>query len=793
MSSNYGTASPSRAAAWKLDLPTSSHPAESVKLPDDGSKDAESIIGEDERVLVDHGDLQEGGKYRSIVKIQSRFNDRTTGRAVWMIGTGWLIRPDLLVTAGHVVYDHGYRYGPADQIKCYIGYNGRDSVKTSAVQARYGLNVISTAEWIESPNNRSRDVAFIQVDRPFTGNLRTFNFTKTPPSGQGIVLGVVGYPGDKSLRDTDGEDEKGAQMYEEFAKTDFDLAASPGNMVEYRVSTFGGQSGAPILRKSRGQFTSIGTHCYGGGGQKSNSGNAIGGVYGNNYDAFIALFNIGQQAFGTAANIKSIDCPANGNSSSGTGLNGSLSSGLDKRGYASTGSNGNGFNNNGFTSTGFNNTGFSTGFNSSGFDNISSSKDLNGRVTSGQNRSSVSSGDQAEFMQILKTVAGVGSAVLPIASSLLGPMGSLAGMAAGHFLGKLTRESMQSESGMAGVPGDDDAIASRALVAEAALEAILSANESPEHEEVIRKMKDIWSTNATNVDALAPVLTPGLTECALDIASHRLERATTGATRQESTLLPERRDLGISIHEAGGAEAAFVQAMYGPTRPLADAEGGWGWLGSVISTVGKVAVPLASKAASGALSGVVGSLGGLFSSESMSDSVSPNEEATRILLKRALMADTALQALMTLPREKLERLQVTHNSGETEGIIDFIKTGVQKLGPTVLNAAKNMANKYVPIAINYGAKKISTHLGLPAEALPNRTIRKQPSFRDSLNAGKIVKVSHVQNTPEEPANVDLTALLLARQEVWKPSNVWRKDWDDNDDGPVVMTRPPPDF
>ncbi|KAJ4173409.1 hypothetical protein NW754_012414 [Fusarium falciforme] len=782
MSSNFGTASPSRAAAWKLDLPTSSHPAESVKLPDDGSKDAESIIGEDERVLVDHGDLQEGGKYRSIVKIQSRFNDRTTGRAVWMIGTGWLIRPDLLVTAGHVVYDHGYRYGPADQIKCYIGYNGRDSVKTSAVQARYGLNVISTAEWIESPNNRSRDVAFIQVDRPFTGNLRTFNFTKTPPSGQGIVLGVVGYPGDKSLRDVDGEDEKGAQMYEEFAKTDFDLAASPGNMVEYRVSTFGGQSGAPILRKARGQFTSIGTHCYGGGGQKSNSGNAIGGVYGNNYDAFIALFNIGQQAFGTAANIKSIDCQANGNSSSGTGLNGSLASGLDKGG---------------FTSTGFNSTGFnSTGFNSSGFDNISSSKDLNGRVTSGQNRSGVPSGDQAEFMQILRTVAGVGSAVLPIASSLLGPMGSLAGMAAGHFLGKLTRESMQSESGMAGMPGDDDAIAARALVAEAALEAILSANESPEHEEVIKKMKDIWSTSAPNVDALAPVLTPGLTECALDIASHRLERATTGTTRQgqESTLLPERRDLGISIHEAGGAEAAFVQAMYGPTRPLADAEGGWGWLGSVISTVGKAAVPIVGKVASGALSGVVGSLGGLLRSESMSDSVSPNEEATRILLKRALMADTALQALMTLPREKLERLQVTHNnSGETEGIIDFIKTGVQKLGPTVLNAAKNMANKYVPIAINYGAKKISTHLGLPAEALPSRTIRKQPSFRDSLNAGNTVKVSHVQNTPEAPASVDLSALLLARQEVWKPSNVWRKDWDDNDDGPVIMTRPPPDF
>ncbi|KAJ4311952.1 hypothetical protein N0V84_010188 [Fusarium piperis] len=283
---------------------------------------------------------------------------------------------------------------------------------------------------------------------------------------------------------------------------------------------------------------------------------------------------------------------------------------------------------------------------------------------------------------------------------------------------------------------------------------------------------------------------PGLTKCALDIASHRLERVTTGTTRQgqESTLLHDRRDLGLSIHEAGGAEATFAQAMYGPTRPLAGAERGWGWPGSVISTVSKAAVPIVGKVASSALSGVAGSLGGLSSSESMLDSLRPNEEANRILLKRALMT------LMTLLPEKLERLQVTHdNSGETEGIIAFIKTGVQKFSPTVLNAAQKMANKYVPIAINYGAKKISAHLGLPTEALPNRTIRQQPSIRDSLNAGTIVKASHVQNTPEVPASVDLTALLLVRQEVWKPSNVWRKDCDDNDDGPVIMNRPPPDF
>lgn len=159
-----------------------------------------------------------------------------------MMGTGWLIRPDLLVTAGHVVYDWGRRYGAATQIRCYIGYNGRASVKTAQVQARYGVNVVTTAEWIEAANNRTRDVAFVQLDRPFTGNLRTFNFVNTPLTGHKTLLGVVGYPGDKSLRDLEtGDEEQGAQMYEEYAKNDYDIEASPRHMVEYSISTFGGK------------------------------------------------------------------------------------------------------------------------------------------------------------------------------------------------------------------------------------------------------------------------------------------------------------------------------------------------------------------------------------------------------------------------------------------------------------------------------------------------------------------------------------------------------------------------
>jgi V8-like Glu-specific endopeptidase len=159
-----------------------------------------------------------------------------------MMGTGWLVRPDLLVTAGHVVYDWGQNYGAATQIRCYIGYNGRASVKTAQVQARHGVNVVTTSEWVEAASNRARDVAFVQLDRPFTGNLRNFNFVNTPLSGHKTLLGVVGYPGDKGLVDDETEDwESGAQMYEEYAKTDYDIGAHPRYMVEYSISTFGGK------------------------------------------------------------------------------------------------------------------------------------------------------------------------------------------------------------------------------------------------------------------------------------------------------------------------------------------------------------------------------------------------------------------------------------------------------------------------------------------------------------------------------------------------------------------------
>lgn len=127
------------------------------------------------------------------------------------MGTGWLIRPDILVTAGHCAYDWKRQLGRATEVQCYVGYDGRQSVKSPNVQFRSVKRVVTTEGWIKAKGQRSFDVSFMQVDRPFTG-IRPVEFDSTPDKAN-TTIGVVGFPSDL----TDGDSgERGAHMYEMF-------------------------------------------------------------------------------------------------------------------------------------------------------------------------------------------------------------------------------------------------------------------------------------------------------------------------------------------------------------------------------------------------------------------------------------------------------------------------------------------------------------------------------------------------------------------------------------------------
>jgi glutamyl endopeptidase len=198
----------------------------------------EVIIGADNRVRVSATTLY---PWRAIcsLKITARDNSK------W-IGTGWLVAPRTIITAGHCVFLHD-RGGWAKSIEVIPGLNDGSRPFGSGVSS----NLRSVAGWTNS-KNRDYDYGAIILPASYRPGDRTgyFGFgIKTDQYLMSSVLNLSGYPGDKG----------GNQQWFMALKP----KSVSSRVIKYDIDTMGGQSGAPVWAKVGNVRTCVGIHTNG--------------------------------------------------------------------------------------------------------------------------------------------------------------------------------------------------------------------------------------------------------------------------------------------------------------------------------------------------------------------------------------------------------------------------------------------------------------------------------------------------------------------------------------------------
>ncbi|MDI3282202.1 peptidoglycan-binding protein [Polyangium sp. 15x6] len=144
------------------------------------------------------------------------------------IGTGWLINPRTVVTAGHCVYSHAFGgFMKSVEVTPALDSDARPfgSVVGKKFRAAEG--------WIKDKSSEY-DYGVILLDEPI--RLESGFFVPMPASNtelEGVLANIAGYPSDREL---------GRRLFFHARK----LQNIGTRRVQYDIDTFGGQSGSPV-------------------------------------------------------------------------------------------------------------------------------------------------------------------------------------------------------------------------------------------------------------------------------------------------------------------------------------------------------------------------------------------------------------------------------------------------------------------------------------------------------------------------------------------------------------------
>ncbi|KAH0175113.1 hypothetical protein KCU67_g410, partial [Aureobasidium melanogenum] len=266
------------------------------------------------------------------------------------------------------------------------------------------------------------------------------------------------------------------------------------------------------------------------------------------------------------------------------------------------------------------------------------------------------------------------------------------------------------------------------------------------------------------------------------------------ATASAQEAYTSRKNLTFGTESSLIAETPFIEGLFAPTKPIAGEKGVFDWLGSALNAAVNVAKPLVSQAAKAAITDlgpklvdkILGRIGVGIESLPVRVGLS-REPEVKLLLERALVADTALQALQALPKSKLDALLATAGpDGEIKGIFDSINNVVQMYGPTVLGLAKDAVKTYAPVIVKAVTDKLTEDTpmaSLPVPIIDGKSgLRKMTSIYDFIEG---INVSHPLPECSQEAIAQGQDVLVSGG---IPKSVW-----DNPDAPPIVSQPTADF
>lgn len=199
----------------------------------------ESVQGRDDRVRI-NGTTKYPWRAICSLIMTSR-----TGKK--FIGTGWLVGPRTVITAGHCVYFHN-EGGWAKSIQVIPGRNGGRRPYGSCKATSFR----SVTGWTRNKNrNTDYGAIILPSNCRFGDRVGYFGYAyKNDTNLMRLTLNISGYPGDKP---------SGTQWFHSKRP-----ARVTPNTINYTIDTAGGQSGSPVWYISNGKRYAIGIHTNGG-------------------------------------------------------------------------------------------------------------------------------------------------------------------------------------------------------------------------------------------------------------------------------------------------------------------------------------------------------------------------------------------------------------------------------------------------------------------------------------------------------------------------------------------------